>query len=440
MQRIIKIKLILMLFIVLVLQLSLVLAKENKTVRLNLEKTISMALDASESYKIETNNIEKSQQSYKEERSQALPQISGEFIWYNNFEYPNVPTTTNTKDYELDSGLALEQKIFTFGRVSSAIKAVRQAVEVSKYDAETTKQKIIYDAKLAYYSVYLAKRSLEIAEQSYKNAKQNEKILRNRLVSGRASKYDNIKISADIASRKPVVNNAFADYYSAIEALKIVVGVDTEANIELTEEFPDSYLKFERDKLAMSLYHNQPAIKALIKSIEKSQYLISAKKAEFYPEISLFGTWNHKGSSNDLGIGGNYLEDYGVGGIKVDVPIWTSGKTSAELAQARINKENAELEYKKGKEDYLLELDKALSRYRSYLKTLESNREAVRLAREAFKLSQEMFEAGKISITDLNDSELKLTNEMLSKESTLFNINVTLAVIERLTLIGAGHE
>ncbi|MCF7895058.1 MAG: TolC family protein [Candidatus Omnitrophica bacterium] len=419
-------------------QLNVCLAQEtkNETLQLNLKKAIEMALNSSESYKIRSNTVKYKEAEYRKERSDKLPQINGSLTWSNNFYYPSIASTASTRDYQLDSGVTVEQKIFTFGKVSSAVKAAKKDIEASRYDKESFKQKVIYDTKLAYYSAYLAKETLEIAKQSYNNAKENKKILRSRTISGRASRYDNIKISADISSRKPVVDNAYTDYDSAMETLRVVVGIDPGIKIGLVEKTLDNYPDFKRDELALSLYHNQPAIKALAKLIEKNQSLISSKKGNFYPELSLFGSWNHKGSSNDFEVGERYLEDYGVAGLKVNLPIWTGGKTAAELAQARIDKENAELEYKKDKEDYLLELDKALSRYKGFLKTLDSNKEAVYLAEEAFEVSQEMFKAGKISIVDLNDSELKLTNEKINKEITLFNINITLAKIERLALVG----
>jgi outer membrane protein TolC len=419
-------------------QLNVCWAKEvkNRTLQLNLEKAIEMALDSSENYQIRVNTVKRKEAEYRKKRSDKLPQINGNLTWSNNFYYPSITSTASTRDYQLDSGVGVEQKIFTFGKVSSAVKAAKKDIEASRYDKETFKQKVIYDTKLAYHSAYLAKETLEIAKQSHNNAKENKQILRSRTVSGRVSRYDNIKISADISSRKPVVDNAYTDYTSAMGTLRVVAGIDPSIKIELVEEPLDNYPGFRKDELALALYQNQPAIKALAKLIEKNQNLINFKKGSFYPEFSLFGSWNHRGSSNDFAVGERHLEDYGVAGLKVNVPIWTGGKTTAELAQARIDKNNAELKYEQGKKDYLLELDKALSQYRGLLKTLESNKEAVYLAKEAFKVSQEMFKAGKISITDLNDSELKLTNEKINKEMTLFNINITLAKIERLTLIG----
>lgn len=409
-----------------------------KTVGLNLQKTVSMALDSSEDYKIKLNQLEYSRQKYRENRAKALPSLDGEASWSNNFEYPDIAAAASTKDYAFDSSLNFEQLLFSFGKINSLIKSSRKNIDVSDYQRQNVKESIIYEAKLAYYNLWLANRRLQIARDSYKNAKQNKEILKERTVSGRASRFDNIKTSADIASRKPAVSNALSDYNSAEETLKVTVGLSGEVSIELTEGISDDYPQLKRKELVESLYKNQPIIKAYKELIKVNEYLVASKRASFYPEISAFGSWSHKGSSNDSDIGESNLEDYGVAGLKVDLPIWTSGEVSSQLAQAKIDKSNAELEYKKVKEDYLLALDKALNQYRGYLKTLKANREAVSLARESFNLSQELFQSGKISVTDLNDAELNLTNEKAKEAVTLFNLNTTLAEIERLTLAGGS--
>jgi len=436
MLRNVSINYILIVAFIIFFQLS-ALGQENKstTLKLDLEKSIDMALKSSENFQIQDNEVKRNKYKYNIERSEILPQINGELGWSNNFEYPDVPAAAHTKDYDAYSGVAISQKIFTFGKVYSTIKAAKDAIEVSKHDKETLRQKIIYDTKLAYYTAYLAKRTLEIAEDSYQNALKNKEILQKRSFTGRVSKHDNIKISADLAARKPTVNNARTSYYSAIETLKVILGVEQNKKLELTEGFSDQHFSFERDSMALALYNNQPAIKSLAKTIFEKESLVNSKKAAYYPEVSAFASWSHKGNSNNSYMGKNSLDDYGIAGLKVDIPFWTGGKTNAELEQARIDKKNAELRYQQGKEDYLLELDKALNEYKGYVETLESNQEAVRLAEKAFELSQEIFQSGQISVTDLNDSELKLTNEKLNKEITLFNISITLAKIERLTLI-----
>ncbi|PIW68534.1 MAG: hypothetical protein COW10_02015, partial [Candidatus Omnitrophica bacterium CG12_big_fil_rev_8_21_14_0_65_42_8] len=126
------------------------------------------------------------------------------------------------------------------------------------------------------------------------------------------------------------------------------------------------------------------------------------------------------------------LDRYISAGVKIDIPIWEGGLKEAQLSQARSDKEIAILRKKQVEKSLLLELKKAYLEYQQYKDNLKANIEAVRLAEEAFKQTQEMFASGQATLTDLNDAELLLTNQRLNKEMTLFNINITLARIEKL--------
>ncbi len=126
--------------------------------------------------------------------------------------------------------------------------------------------------------------------------------------------------------------------------------------------------------------------------------------------------------------------------MEVSLPIWEGGERKEELQQAKIDKKNAELNLQKRTKDLFLEFDIVIGEYHEFIKTLEANIEAVRLAKESFKMSQDLFRSGQISVADLNDAELLLTRGKLNKEIALFNINTTLAKIEKLTLTGINNE
>ncbi len=415
------------------------ISRQNPIV-VTLNDAIGRAISTSEDYKMSENLVEEMNSKYKEERAAYFTQIDGSATWKNNFEYPDNALNQLTKEYGLDMGITVNQKLFTFGKTFSSVAAAKKAIDVSRYYKDGTRQEIIFNAKIAYYNLYLARNILDIAEKSYENVKSNEGIIKERSADGRVSKRDNIKIKADIASRVPLVSNSRANYVSAVEALRVIIGEESKEDISLVEVLPEQYPELNREELALSLYNNQPNIKALSEAIKEKENLISAKKADFMPDISSFATWSHKGDSNDYYVGQEAMDDYGVWGLKVSVPIWTGGETGEKLQQARIDKRNADLEYQKGKESYLLELDKAIYSYREYKKTLEANIEAVHWAQESFLYSQELFRSGQISVTDLNDAEWQLTNEKINKETTLFNLNTTLAKIERLTLMGSKNE
>ncbi len=410
---------------------------ENNRIALTVDKAVSMAFEKSEDLKIQDNELLRSQSKYKEGTSYLYPTVNGEVNWYNNIYYPDIPQNQFKRDYEVNAGLTVSQTIYTFGKVSSAIDASKKYIEISRLNREATRQEIIYSTRLAYYNAYLAKRALEIAEESYNTAKNNKRMLEGRAASGRASKRDNIKISADLASRVPVVNNARASLSSAMETLRVVIGANPTDKIELIDDLEKGYYPpLNREGLETSLKNNQPAIKALAQNIKAHEDLLKSKKAYYYPDISAFATWTHTGQGNDYYVGKDNLYDYGIAGVKMSVPIWTGGRTSERITQATIDKRNAELLHKKAYKEYLLELDKAINEYKEHINTLAANNEAVGWAGESLKLSGELFQSGQISVTDLNDASLMLTNEKINKEMTLFKLNASKAKIDSLTSTG----
>jgi outer membrane protein TolC len=225
-------------------------------------------------------------------------------------------------------------------------------------------------------------------------------------------------------------------YSSALRSLRVLIGAQGGSTLELTEEFPSEYASLDLPVLAARLRDNEPTLNALRQNAAAMDDAVSIRKAEYYPTVSGFATWDHLGTGNSYDVGEENRDDYGVAGIKVSVPLWTSGQTSAQLQQARIDARNARLELKKTDKNLGLALDDALAEYDEYNETLAARNEAVKLAEESFSMYRDMFASGQISLSDLNDAELFLTSEKLKRETTLFNINVTLAKIEKLT--GAG--
>jgi outer membrane protein len=402
-----------------------------EVLQVSIEEAIDLALRKSEDLQIAENDIEKMRYAYKEARSTIYPHIEGEITWAHYPEYPPAAAAT-TKDYSLGTGVTVNQVLWAFGRVSSAIRLADKYIAISGFNKDIARQEVAYNTKLSYYSALLAERTLSIVTESYENARKNKSLLEKRTSSGRSSKADNIKVAADIASRIPEVNNARATFDSAMRTLKILIGVDQSAPIALTDGFATHHRTFEVGGMKESLQENEPTLQALRKQIEADKDMIKLRRANFLPIISAFATWDYKGIGDTYEVRRDNLNHYVVAGLKVSVPIWAGGEKIAQLNQAKINKENDILQLQKTTKELGLKLENAVSEYHAYIDTLEANTKAVELAQESFKMIQDLFETGQVSLADLNDGELQLTNQRLSMMLTLYNINTTAAEIEKL--------
>lgn len=403
-------------------------------IRLDLAETIRRAIETSEELKIKGSEVDRASGTYGVERSGLLPHLNGTAGWAYTIDSPEEFALKNYYDLY---GVTASQLLWSFGRVAYAVASAKRAVEASRFDRNAGRREIVYIATQAYYGAVLAKNSLGITEKSYANAVANKKLLGRRAFGGRSSTYEILKMDTEVAVRVPVVNEARTQYDAALETLKKLVDADYSTRIELTEGFREEYQEYDYEALVSAMYEYEPFLKSLAKSEAAADAKVRSTYASFLPTVSAFTALNWLGGDEGRAFGiGHAMDRFAFAGFKVDVPIWEGGKTEAQLRQARADREIARLRVKQFEKKFLLELKKASLEYRQYNENLEANIEAVGLAEESFNQTQEMFTSGQASLTDLNDAELLLTNQRINRETTRFNINATLARMEKLV---AGH-
>ncbi len=406
-------------------------AQGQEILSLNMEQVINKAIIESEQYQIQDNTVKKLEQQYREAKSAIYPQVNGAVTWLNNYEYPDKAKAQMT-DYAFDAGITASQIVWSFGKVSSAVRLADKLLAGSRMNKDTTKQEVIYAAKIRYYSTLLAKSSLDILQESLGNTRRNKELVIQRSSAGRSSRRDIIKMDADIAARVPQVNEAGTSLSSALRGLKVMIGAAPEAEVIMTDTYAAEYKPLDGPALVKSMRENEPTLQALYQNIAVYEELTKIRKAGYYPTIAAFATWDYKGGGTDYYIGDNNLDGYSVFGLQMNVPLWTSGQTSSQLQQAKIDLQNAQLQLQMVDKAMVLELNNAVAEYNEYIDTLAANQAAVKLAQDSFKMMQDLLASGQVSLTDLNDSELLLTSGKLKLQVTLFNLNATIAKIEKM--------
>lgn len=419
------------------------IADASESLRVSMKKAIDMAIKSSEQVRIKKNESEKMNYRYEEARSGIYPHINGEATWNN---YKKIPVTKISlpgmppismpakAKYDASIGITATQVLWSFGKVSTAIKLANDAFKISEFDHNMSKHDVILKTKVAYYSTLLAKRSLGIARKSYLNAKRNKEILYKRFAFGRPPKADNIKMSADVAARIPALKDAQAQYNLAMKSLKTIIEVPLDKKIVLTDKFSNDEKNLNLNSLYNRLDRNNITFKLLRKNIELNDKIIDIKRADYLPTLGAFGSFQYTGSSNDKAtIGGSDdFQKIAVVGVKLTFPIWNGGEKASSLKQAIVDRNNARVKLSQAQKGFNLELANAVYEYSALLDTYSANKDAVKLAKQLFKMTQTRFSTGKASITELNDAERMLTGQNLQKEATLFKLNTLIAKIQNI--------
>jgi outer membrane protein len=416
------------------------------SLNLDLKKAIELALKHNENIKMKESDIDRLENQYNEALSYALPKIDAKVGWNRYFKSPVITADMGPpigrieaplkQPYELQFGATLTQPIWTFGKVFTAMDVADRARETEQFSLSATKLDVEYNTRILYHTVLFAQKTLDIAERSYQNTMKNKRILDKSMSYGRASKYENVKMSADVAMRRPVVMESRNKLNIAIKNLKRYLEIPENTEIVLTENLSNNFVNYDPDKMLKEMTANEPTLKALKTSVETFKEMAKWRKADYYPSIGLFASYDYSGNSNKALVGTNNMFHSFVAGISIVAPIWDSFQRRSVYRQALADVNVSELRYSKAEKDFKLAMESALSSYNTMIETYKTVIEALKLSKQSYELSVSSYTTGKITQTQLNDAELQYTRAELEKELTLYNINNLIAQIDKLSKEG----
>jgi outer membrane protein TolC len=433
-------------------------AATSKTIKLSLKQAIEMALKHSDDLKISQENVEKMEYTIIETRALALPQISGDVTWTKYMKVPTMPSpiigTTGAQaglvlgtedvpvkqDYGISYGVTLTQPIWTFGKVGGALEIAKEALDIEKMSQKSTQFEVEYNAKTIYYSVLFSQKMLTISQASYQNALNNKQKLLAKFKHGRLSRYDNIKMSADIASRVPTVEEAKSNLNLAKKRMKMYLGIDDDISMVLTDKFRQVFGSKDENALKREMVAVSPSLEMLRKSVKVNDLVKGINKADFLPSIAGFAKYEYSGDSNKTLPESQDMSTTAVAGVTMTWKLWDSGATYGKYRQAVNDKKIAEIKYQKTLKGLKLLLESKVSEFKSLVETYEANKVAESLARKSYKISKQSFLSGRLSQSRLNDAELMLTGAKMKAESTIFKLNVTAAEIDKLVAKSSKGE
>ena len=333
--------------------------------------------------------------------------------------------------YTAEAGVSILQPVCTFGKISESIKAAKYALKASGEQGKAMERELRYAARLLYYSALLSDEMLRIAKKSYKNALESKKRLQNAAVS-RPVKIDLIRLSADVALRKPQVDKARHGKNESYRALKILCDIPDYEAISLSDSLDDDFPRFSTEELTETL-KDHPELSALDFVGKMHQSRGHAKKAERYPDILAFGGYLKDFESKNHDLDDYYGKEVTYVGLQINIPIWDHGKADARARQEHLESRKINLDILKKTKELRQRLNNAVEKHAAYKGVYKNQKLALSLSKKSYQTSLSRFQNGQTSATELNDAETGLTMARKGLALALFELNVLKAEILKLT-------
>lgn len=395
-------------------------AQEKK--KITVDEAVKLAFRYSKELKSSNLDIEKSKKQVDEAYGNAYPTLSTNFSYTRNlkpmvmFLPENLAAAFggNTQmeigsDNSYSLGLSLNQVVYS-QKVNTAIEIADKYLDMYKITLADKKNTVALNVKKAFYDVLFLKELIKVSEESYKVAKANLDNVEQSYKNGVASEYDFLRSQVQLANVEPVLIQSKNNYDLAMMNLKNSIGLNLNDEIEAVGELKSSneniedYFARNEEAVANNLKIRQ------LKTQEKLYDLnIKVEKADFYPTVSVNGSYSWQTQSNDFKFGDyKWAKPLSVG-LNVSYNIFDGFKRNAKVEQATIDKAKAETVRMLYEDGLRLQLKQSVLKMQEALNSLKAQEKSLQQAEKALQISETRYKSGVGTQLELLDSQKSLT-------------------------------
>jgi outer membrane protein len=457
--------------ILMVLLLSVVSSASSQQIALTLEDSISTAMKNNLSLKSAEEKVKSAEQKVNEARAAMMPSasITGSYTYLGKTDTSsfssllgggggsmgapakisddNTPISSNPlaglfssikipKD-NYNVGLAVQQPLFTWGKITNAYKQSKLSLDAEKQAFESVKQQVIFDTTKAFYGVLLTDQLVRVTEMAVDQVQSHVKIAQDLVNAGMATDFDLLRAKvqfANIKSQLIVMQNTSK---LAKDGFKNTVGISLDADINLKGEFLYKPLELNLGDLLKTAMSNRPELKQLEIQEKVGEKIVSLAKAGNKPNLAFI--YNYAYKSNADGLGDIFSQDkykwmpsWNMT-FALSFPLFDGFATKARVKQAK----SAVNQIKIGKEQLAngitLDVRSSFMSFQEAKELLKVQEETVQQAQESLRIANLRYKNGMITSVELMDAELAFTQSQTNYSNSLNDYVVAIAKLEKAT-------
>ncbi len=314
-------------------------------------------------------------------------------------------------------GIEISQPLLRGGRTYVA----RQQILDARYDNESSRAElkgrilqVTAETKGAYYAAIGAARQVEVIEQAIERDDQLIRASTALFDAGRVSKVDLFSAEISQSNDRARLATAKADLENAQNALRRVIGLPVDVQIEITDAtIPFRPIRIELDAWIIRALDTRPELTRLQSQLDKVELAVRVTKNATLPSLDVNGGFSPGFDWKSY----NYSA-----GLSVEYQIGNVGPQS-KLAQARLERDKIRYELARARRDIDLEVREIEIRLRENVLRLRNLTTSVASARQKGEIARGRFEMGLANNLDITNAD----EELIRSESLLLQALVDYA-------------
>jgi outer membrane protein TolC len=389
--------------------------------KIDLDGAIRLALANNTVLKISQHKIQASEARYKELRSSYFPQLTNQSnSWwvverqrvdipqgalgvFPGVIVPPVPVVLEQGGNELlFTTTTLGQPVTQLVKIREGTRAAQAETGEAKADLSKARNEIAWGVQRIYLALLVTSRRTAALQAQVSAAEEKLRESESAVAAG------NVLSVAVLGSRSQLLSDrqsllAMQDQHADLMLdLDDLLGVPLDTRLELAAPPALDPAILDLAQVQQTALRQNPEIQAAQQTVEKARHGLSAARAEFIPELSLFGTHIYQNGVPFLS------RNNGIIGFKLDWNIFDSGKRRQVVTERDEQLAQAELNLERLRTRTSIEVEKSFRKVARARQMVEVAHEALALRREAFRLSSDQFEMGVVTQAGHRESQADL--------------------------------
>lgn len=381
-----------------------------------LEQCIDTAKSQNKQLSMSAGNVDAAKEFHSASRAQLIPKlmVNADYKYFTNLPYQLMPLsvfggpegqfkeTQFGVPHNVTANLQLNAPIYN-PQIYGKIETAKKVIKLRELMHQKTAEEVFFEVSNFYYNAQIINTNLAFLDSNINNT---QRVLKNTvalLEHSLAKKSDVSKVQLKLDQLNNQRDQAKSQSNQLLNALKFLMGIDLDAELQVEEEFhfqsKNEYdaketvdLKIAQTKLSLASTE--------LKTVKQSRL----------PSLSIFGSFGTTGFGYDQEPN-SFLNFYPLGfaGLKLSYPLFNGTVTQRMINEKSIAEKNAQtyVEYAQG--ESRLEFENALLKLNAAYSNILQTEKQVNFAQEIFNQTMEEYQQGLANLTEvtMSDSELQ---------------------------------
>ena len=324
-------------------------------------------------------------------------------------------------NYGVEAGLV--QNVYSGSAVRKQYDVAKLQHAIAQLSVEHTVDNMIYAADVSYWSVAANRNLYELSEQFVQIVRELYEIVNKRFEEGAISKTDVVMVQNRLKEAELQLNTNSTNYKTALQSLNIMMGVEPDAAVVLTDSIQKVLWVPKQEGLNKAL-ERRADYQSAIMGIEMAKLQTDMARSKYLPQLAV--GIKEKYGTTLLNVDGK-AQWATTAYAQINIPVFHWGEMRQNVRLSRTQEWTKELERSQLKDQVSKELNNAWVNVIEISKKLEIVYSSLDIAKDNLTLNTFSYNEGKLPIIDVLSAQVSWLQAYTNVVSVNYQYKVALA-------------